>query len=336
MNGSSAAPAAIAALIAACAAGSTLPAASPEQNQTLAAALSHPDGAIVATVPLTKRPFGVAVSHQDLVYVTRLDANSLAVTRLPDVGFTAGVAVGKIPGAVAFTRNGQTAYVTNQFSDHVSVVRVPGGDRQVDTIPVTGDPFEVIVAPDDRTIFVSANVDTVYRIDRRSHEIVAKFGVPTAFGVVMIGMTFTRDGRLFYTTTRVGGTVIEYRLSDNLVLRTIPLGFQAQGVAVAPDGSELYIADESGNRLVVWDLVANTLRQAVPLGGSPFDLKLTPDGAQVWVGVRTSGEVRVFDRVTRALVVTIPTGGQPRRIAFDRRGTTAVVANESGWVDIVR
>jgi hypothetical protein len=29
-------------------------------------------------------------------------------------------------------------------------------------------------------------------------------------------------------------------------------------------------------------------------------------------------------------------GGRPRRIGFDRRGTTTVVANEDGWVDFIR
>ena len=29
-------------------------------------------------------------------------------------------------------------------------------------------------------------------------------------------------------------------------------------------------------------------------------------------------------------------GGRPRRIGFDRSGTTAVLANEAGWVDILR
>jgi len=86
----------------------------------------------------------------------------------------------------------------------------------------------------------------------------------------------------------------------------------------------------------VWSLTTNTLTAAVPLGGSPFDLKLTPDDAQIYVGVRTSGQVQVFDRVTQALVTTIATGGAPRRIAFDRRGRTAVIANEAGWVDFVK
>jgi hypothetical protein len=32
----------------------------------------------------------------------------------------------------------------------------------------------------------------------------------------------------------------------------------------------------------------------------------------------------------------IAAGGVPRRLAFTANGTTAVIANEAGWVDIVR
>ena len=301
----------------------------------LAALTTHPGGVVSATQPLGQRPFGTAVSRHGVVYVTRLDAESLGRAKLPHTTFSDGVTVGSVPTDVAFTHDGKTAYVANQFSDNVGVVDV-GRDTQVDVIPVIGDPFDVIVAPDDQTIFVSTNVDTVYRIDPVSKTVVAKFGLPTEFGVVLIGLTFNRDGTLLYAGTRAAGTVIEYSVTANVVLRTIPVGGQPQGVAVSPDGAELYVADETGFQLLVWDLTTNTLTAAVSLGGSPFDLKLTPDDAQIYVGVRTSGQVRVFERVTRALVTTIATGGAPRRIAFDRSGRTAVIANEAGWVDFVK
>ena len=292
------------------------------------------DSTLSASLELSARPFGVAVSAQNIVYVTRLDAAALARIDLPTAGFSGSVAAGSIPTDVAFTHDGKTAYVADQFSDNVGVVDVRR-DMQVDVIPVIGDPFDVIVAPDDQTIFVSTNVDTVYRINPVAKTVVAKFGLPTVFGVVLTGLTFNRDGTLLYASTRAAGTVIEYSVTENVVLRTIPVGGQPQGVAVSPDGTELYVADETGSQLLVWDLTANALTASVPLGGSPFDLKLTPDDAQIYVGIRTSGQVQVFDRVTRALARTIPTQGMPRRIAFAASGM-AVVANEAGWVDLVK
>src|SRR5207244_11677892 len=116
--------------------------------------------------------------------------------------------------------------------------------------------------PDDQTIFVSTNVDTVYRIDPESKTVVAKFGLPTEFGVVLIGLTFNRDGTLLYAGSRAAGTVIEYSVTANLLLRTIPVGAQPQGVAVSPDGTELYVADETGFQLLAWSLTTHPLPAA--------------------------------------------------------------------------
>ena len=54
----------------------------------------------------------------------------------------------------------------------------------------------------------------------------------------------------------------------------------------------------------------------------------------------TSGRVLVIDRTTRKIVRkiihTIDVGGKPRRIAFSADGLTAFVANELGWVDVLK
>src|SRR3989449_11259672 len=110
----------------------------------LAALTTHPGGVVSATQPLGQRPFGTAVSRHGVVYVTRLDAESLGRAKLPHTTFSDGVTVGSVPTDVAFTHDGKTAYVANQFSDNVGVVDV-GRDTQVDVIPVIGDPFDVIV-----------------------------------------------------------------------------------------------------------------------------------------------------------------------------------------------
>jgi YVTN family beta-propeller protein len=54
------------------------------------------------------------------------------------------------------------------------------------------------------------------------------------------------------------------------------------------------------------------------------------------VGLVFDGRVVVIDRGTLSVCATIDTGGKPRRIAFDRTGRLAIIANEAGWVDLVR
>jgi len=86
------------------------------------------------------------------------------------------------------------------------------------------------------------------------------------------------------------------------------------GLALSPDGSKLYIS----------------------IGGLGFGLAVTPDGAEIYVTQSLAGRVQIVDRATLRARQPLETRGRPRRIAFDRRGTTGVVANEEGWVDFIR
>ena len=49
-----------------------------------------------------------------------------------------------------------------------------------------------------------------------------------------------------------------------------------------------------------------------------------------------TGRVAVVDVVSRAVMRTIPVAGVPRRIAFSATGLHALIANEMGWVDVLR
>ena len=68
-------------------------------------------------------------------------------------------------------------------------------------------------------------------------------------------------------------------------------------------------------------------------------MALSPDDAQLYVGVMDLGLVRVIDRASLTIVNTIQLpnpGAFPRRIAFSRDGSTAVIADESGFVHFVQ
>jgi len=292
--------------------------------------LTHPAGVIAASPRLGERPYGVAISRTGIVFVSRLDAEAISRADLPDTTFTGFVAVGLVPTDVVFNRAATRAFVANQHSQQVGIVDV-ATSRQVDALDFPGDPARVLVAPDDRTLFVATNTGRLYRVDLATKDVVAEFELPELAN----GLVLNSGGTRLYAST-ISGAVVEIHTGTNAVLRTFPVGRRAQGLAVSPDGREVYIADETDRRMIVWSLTEGRFLQAVPLSGRPFDLRLTPDGAQIYVSLYTTGQVLVFDRASRERVATIPTGGDPRRIAFDPTGSVAVVANQAGWVDFIR
>ncbi|MEO5816257.1 MAG: hypothetical protein ABIT20_13355 [Gemmatimonadaceae bacterium] len=78
-------------------------------------------------------------------------------------------------------------------------------------------------------------------------------------------------------------------------------------------------------------------KQQVPLAfGSPFGLAISPDDLQIYVAATNPGRVIVLDRATRSVVRVVNVGGVPRRVTFTFDGLMALIANEGGWVDVIK
>ena len=293
---------------------------------------AHPvAGVVVASAPLAFRPFGIAVSRAGTVYVTQLDNASLGVGSAVTAALSGSIAVGNTPTAVAFDPSGSTAYVTNQLSSNVGVVDVASGG-QVALIPVTGNTFNVIVAPGGDHVYVTTNSNQVHAISTASRTVTASVAV----GAAPNGAAFGPGDTLLYVSSFVGGTVAEINVKGNpFVSRTFVLGDTPQGIAVSPGGDALYVANESG-ALDVVDIASGNVTTPLNFGAGAFGLALTPDGAQLYATLWTAGAVAVVDRASLTLVKTISTGGTPRRVAFSPDGLTAVVASEAGSVIFIR
>jgi YVTN family beta-propeller protein len=298
--------------------------------EALSAAAVVAVNAIVASPSLSARPFGVAVSLSDLVYVARLDVTALGTTQLPSYAFADGPTVGFTATGVAFNSIGTKAYVTNQHSQNVGFIDVATA-TQTATVPVSADPFTVSVEPGDLRLFVTTNADDVAVIDVGTMTVVERIPVGWAPNDVV----FHPSQPLAYVSAAFSGTVHEVSTSSLTVLRTLVVGGAPQGLAIAADGAELYVADESGSRIAILSVASGTVTESVSLDHGVFDIALSPDGLHLVAGVPSRGAVVVVDRTSRATLGVIDTGGSPRRIDFSSDGKTVVVANEAGWVDVL-
>ena len=277
------------------------------------------------SISLSGRPYALAVSSHDVVYVGLLDAGVLTRFDGSSTTPTATVSVGSTPTEIAFNASGTKAYVTNQFSNNVGVVDV-ATNVQTETIPVTGNPFQVIVSPDQTRIYVTTNVDQVYAIDLATKTVVGQ----TPTGATANGLAISADGSKLYVSTRAGGSVMEVNTATMTPVRTFTPGGTTQAVVVAPDGAEVYVVNEQGS-LYAYNLGTGALAWTVSLGGQAFGMTLTPDGTKLYITVMSTGSVRVVNRATHAITRTYFVDGTPRRIGIVSDGT-AIVANENGWV----
>jgi YVTN family beta-propeller protein len=286
------------------------------------------DTSIVARISLAARPYSVAVSAHDVAYVSQVDLNQLARVNLTTLQVVDSVKVGNVPTEIAFNSTGSTAFVTNQFSQNVSVIAA-ATNKLVSGFSVRGNPFAVIVAPGDSLVYITTTADSLFGVRASTGQIAARFQMP------IISNGFAIHDSLLYVSTRDVGTVTVINHKTNQLLDTIRVGGAPQGIVVSPDGQELFVANENGT-LQFWNIASHALDAAVPLAGGGFGLARHPVSGRLYVGTLGGGEVQVVDPATRTIVKAFPTGGVVRRIAFNAAGTLAVVANEAGWVDFIR
>jgi YVTN family beta-propeller protein len=269
----------------------------------------------------------MAVSRTGIVYCTLLDAASLVRTTLQADSLTA-VPVGEVPTDVAFSPDATWAYVTNQGAQSVAIVDART-TRQVHAILVSGDPFRVTVGPEGQQIYVTTNTGNLVLIDPAMRRVART----VQLGGNLNGLAINVAGTRVYVGD-VRGMVYELDAAGDLLRGFIVPG-RPQGLGLSADGRELYAAGEDGD-LIVLDLETGAEIARVALGAGGFGIALTPDQTQVWVTAPAAGRVFVLDRASRTIRSTIDVGGRPRRLAFDRSGSLAVIADEAGSIRFVR
>ncbi len=295
------------------------------------AVVTHPGGSTAGAPAVGSRPFGIAVSRNGLVYVTRGDVPYLQLTQLSDTSFHDSLKVGAEPTDVAFASTGATAYVTNQSSGNVGIVDVQN-KQEVDSVDVStfGNPFRVRVGSDDQHIYVSTSAGYVLEIATATKGITQKWLLtPDAVN----GLAFRPDGTILYATS-TDGTLYEITISTGGIRWAAP-GGTLQEITVSRDALELWIANEAGPMLVL-NAATGAPIDSITGASGVFGMSLSSDGTQVYAAVPGSGQVLIIDRASRSVVGPLSVGGAPRRIAFNRLGTEALVANESGYISVVK
>ena len=302
---------------------------------------THPSGSVVDSIPLTGRPFAVAISASSVVLVTQLDAGYMGRTTVAGRTFGTDFPVGAIPSQVRVSPNGGTAYVNNQDAGAVKFMDTSAGTTfQTTTVP--GSVLSIGLSPSGARLYALTDYRGVYVIDAGSGTVLDSIS-PTAVGSILTGVAFHPTRPLMYVSARDAGTVATINTQTHAVIHLDSVvGGNVQNVAVSPDGTQLFATDILRSKLIAWDLVSGSLTSAhqeypigTPVSRNAFDVAVTRDNAQVYVSTLVDGKVYILDRVTRAPMDSIRTGGSARYIGFDGLGGTAVIPNEGGWVTFV-
>jgi YVTN family beta-propeller protein len=280
-----------------------------------------------ARVALAGGPIGIA-TFSNSALVSQDQAGTVGRLDLTSSTFTNSIVTGGVPAYLTFNGSGSTAYVANFTNHNVGIIDV-ATNTQTGVIPVNADPLPVAISHDGARLFVTTDVNRLYKIDLSTNAVVDSLGLPATSHHLL---THPNDA-LVYVATRDAGTVLEVNQLTMAVVRTFTLGGRPQGMALSADGAVLYVANELSNVLHIITLSSGATTN-VPLTSGGEGMALGSDG-KLYIGEVFAGLVEVVDPVTRTVVRTINTGGTPREVAADAARNQVLVANEAGWVDLV-
>jgi DNA-binding beta-propeller fold protein YncE len=293
--------------------------------------LGRPRGVLASRLRIAGYPFDVAIAPDGVAWLTRLHAAVLERVELQPLTSTGVIRVGIAPTRVIIGASGERAWVTNQFTKDVAVVDL-GCRRRTGSIAIEGDPLGAALSPDSRTLYVSTNLDhlSVFALTDNGGRIVRSTALPQACTELAI---HPAGNRLYVPTWKVGN-ILELDARSLSVMHRYEVGGRPLGVAISSDGLRLYCGNEDGWIDLVHLPTGKIVRRTLD---TPVDeVAITPDQNVVYASLRTAGRIAMVDAHTLASLGTLETGGLPRHIAFDRLGGVAIVANEAGWVDLVR
>lgn len=273
------------------------------------------------------RPFGIAVSSLGQVYVTRQDDDKLTrITLGPDT-VTDSVVVGDDPGDVVFNAAGTVAYVTNFEGNSVGRV-VVGAATQAVEVSVGAEAFHVRMSASGTKVYVASNNGFLYTLDATTLARIDSAAIdPSPNGLAVKGDTFA------YVSSTGGGKVVEIDLQGDTVRRVFNVGGTPQDLVLSAAGTTLFVANQAG-RLDLVTLASGTIQAPIADLPSAFGLARTVAGDTLYL-TSLDGKVRKINGTAKTVLATYTVGGTPRRVAVATDGT-AVVANESDRVDIIR
>jgi YVTN family beta-propeller protein len=292
--------------------------------------------ALIATVPVGKRPRGLALSRDGsrlYVAVSGLpkcpppmrDEDCAKLPRDPQADGIAVIDTAALrplpvirgvsdPERVALSHDGRTLFVTDEDAARLSVLDALHG-TPVAGIAIGREPEGVRVSPDGRWVLTTSEEEnSVAIIDARRHTLVRTVAV----GKRPRDLAFTPDSRTAYVSGEGDASVFRVALPDGEpAVRLLQLRKEARPMGVALDAQRgrLYVSTGHAGTVAVISVSDGTLIGEVAVGGRPWGIALTDHGERLVTANGPAGDVAVVDTQALAVLGKVTAGHGPWGVA---------------------
>lgn len=267
-----------------------------------------PSGAVIAKNPSHSSP--IAITDDDRLVVAANTLNGTVSVFLVENNANskqAEIETGTHPQSVAIAPDGRFAYVTNQFSNTLSVIDLVALSKTTD-IPVGAGPYGVALTPDGSRAYVANSAaNTVSIVDTAGRTVIATIPIP---GVQPHGVAITNNNggtgpQFVYVTqflsqpTASGGPGLDQGSEGKVFVLSTSDDTQIQGVITLAAHDTGFAADRTkfgGTEADPTFAYPNQMQAIVLKNGRGYlpNIAASPEGP-VKFNVDTQAFVSVFD-----------------------------------------
>jgi YVTN family beta-propeller protein len=282
-----------------------------------------------------------AVNAEPFVYVVgATNTRGLQVLTVIDAATNGKVAVIPLgesclcvnPNGIAISRDGTRVFVSNFWSNSVSVVDT-GSRSVIATIPTLSNPTSLAVSPDGSRLYVSAFTTAP---SRYVVQVIALANGTTIAAIPLNvaqsggGMAISPDGARVYVSNQAlnANSMSVINTATNTVGATIPVGMVPRAIDVTPDGALVYVAAQESHAVTVVNAATNAAVAAIPVSTRPMSVRVMPNGARLYAV--SENAVSVIDRATNTVAGAVSGVFLPRDVDFTPDGARAFIAGDAG------
>jgi DNA-binding beta-propeller fold protein YncE len=275
---------------------------------------------IIESIQSVVNSGSVLVANQRSASATLIDLTSGTSREIP---------VGEGPHEAAISPNGRVGVVT------IYGTQTPGNELAVIDIPTAQVTRKISLGEYRRphgVVFVPRSNERVVVTSEASQHIVlvdvVRGAVDGAIATLaqashMVGVT--GDGARAFTANIVSGSVSELDLNAKRLVRAIPVGPRAEGIAVAPDGKSVWAGSNTDGTVSVVDVAEGKVASMLSGFQLPYRIAISANGALAIICDPQGDKVHVADVAQRKMLWSLDALGQPRGVSISPDASTAFI-----------
>lgn len=234
-----------------------------------------------------------------------------------------GLTVGTYPVGVAVNPVTKKIYITDEFSNSVSVIS--GTSNSVEGTIAVGDfPYGVAINPFDSRVYVTnRGSDTVSVIDGSTNTKLHNITVQNS----PVGIAVNPTANWIYVTNINSNTVSVIDGITDKVTANITVGKIPYGIAVNPVTKRVYATNIGSDSVSVIDGLTNKVIANITVGKNPVGIAVNSATNTIFVTNYASNTVSVVDGINDKVTANITVGKKPVGIAVNPSTNKAYVTN---------